>query len=109
MSKIILINAPITPQTEYGLLNEGISVGGPPLSLLYLAAVTRKENFETKIIDCLTFQFNHKKAVNVILRESPKYVGITATSVSIYSAAKLAMMIKEAKPEITTIVGGAHI
>jgi radical SAM superfamily enzyme YgiQ (UPF0313 family) len=47
--------------------------------------------------------------VEQVLREEPKYVGITLFTVGVWNAAKISRKIKAASPETTIIVGGPHI
>lgn len=108
LSKIIFVNPPVTLEDMYG----DLAVGGnrlPPMGLLYLAAVTREAGFETEIVDCVACGYSYSQAANIILKKSPKYVGITATTMFIHHAAKLAQMIKEKDDRTTITVGGPHI
>jgi len=108
MSKIIFINPPMSHFQRYGYLGEVLGEL-QPVNLCYLAAVTVSAGFDTKIIDAPAEKLNLEDLMNRIVRESPQYVGITATTCSISNAGLLAKEIKQYNPKIVTIVGGVHI
>ena len=64
----------------------------PPLGLCYLAGVTRKNSFKTSIVDVLPLGLNFKETANEIIKQKPKYVGITSLTISISDSAKLALI-----------------
>lgn len=108
MTKIIFVNPPLSLKERYGDLAAGGSLL-PPLGLAHLAAVTRKEGFKTQIMDVAALGMDVKEATEEITDQSPKYVGITAATTSIYNAARLAREIKEKDKDITTVIGGPHL
>lgn len=57
----------------------------------------------------LTLNLNYEETVDRIMSYSPKYVGITAVTISIHSAAKIAKMLRERNKDIITIIGGPHL
>lgn len=108
MSKIIFVNPPLTPYQRYGVL--GAVLGQlQPVNLCYLAAATRKAGFETEIIDSPLLGKGIEELTQEIIARSPEYVGITATTCSVFNAGMLAKGIKEQNPDIVTILGGVHI
>jgi len=108
MTDIIFVNPPLSLKERYGSLEAGGS-SAPPLALCDLAAVTREGGFDTKIIDSAALGLKHEETVKKILDENPKCVGITAATVSVYNAAKLADMLKVRNKNIVTVLGGPHI
>lgn len=52
---------------------------------------------------------DYRRVANTVLEERPDYLGITASTVSIYNAAKIAQMVKDENPAIITLIGGPHI
>lgn len=108
MSKIILVKPPISARELYGDLAEAGS-SEPPLGLAYLASNLRQNGFDADILDALILKLTFKDATEVILKKKPKYVGITAVTIDVYHAAKVAEMIKEKAPQIITIIGGVHV
>jgi len=108
MIDIIFINPPLTLEERYGKLSAGGSLLAP-LGLATLAAITRDKGYKTEIIDAAALNFSHEDTVNAILRREPKYVGITATTIAIHNAAKLAQELKAKNKGIFTIIGGPHV
>lgn len=105
---IVFVNPPITMEERYSKF----SVGGsylPPLGLCSLASVTRDNSFHTKIVDSVALKLNYKDTVSEVLRNFPKYIGITASTITIFNAAKLAEMVKNEDDTIVIIIGGPHI
>ncbi len=105
---IVFVNPPLSSEEKMGDLAEGSS-NAPPLGLCYLAAMTRKEGYNTKIVDAEALQLNLIKTADKILKLNPKYIGLTATTISIYNAANLAVILKKHNKDLKIIIGGAHI
>jgi len=108
LSKIVFVNPVLTGKERYGYLSQG-GVYLPPLGLCHLAAVTRKNGFETYILDCDALGLNVGKASEFILSCKPDYVGITAATPAIYKAAELADVLKQKDNKLITILGGTHL
>ena len=81
----------------------------PSYGLLLLAAVVRQSRHQTGIIEAASLGLTFRQALRAILKHSPDFVGFTATTASIFHAAKLATMVKQKNKGIGTIVGGPHI
>lgn len=81
----------------------------PPIGLLYLAAICRKHGMETSIIDAPALGFGIKEAVEAILSQKPRFVGLNAHTLSISSAACVVEKLHERERDIFTIVGGPHL
>ena len=107
MSKIVFVNPPISLFQRYGYF-AGIGNTLAPLGLLYLASVSRTERFGVAIVEASN-KLSYDDSVNEILGNHPDYVAITATTVSIFNAARLAKMIKEKTGDIIIIIGGPHL
>src|SRR3990172_10181768 len=108
MTKIVLVNPPLTLEERYGnLAKAGSSL--PPLGLTILAAVLIEKGYDVSILDAAVLGLSYEAAVDQILRAKPKYVGTTAVTISIFNAAKLNKMLKERDNDIQTIAGGPHI
>jgi radical SAM superfamily enzyme YgiQ (UPF0313 family) len=105
--KIVLVNPPLTIEERYGVHFQS---GGqtPPLGLASLAATLEESHIGVRIIDGAVNN-DYQDVTRRILGERPNYVGITASTVSIYNAAKIAQMVKDENPSITVIIGGPHI
>lgn len=77
--------------------------------LCWLGAVARQNNYNIEIVDALPLKLNNDDLAKLITGKSPKYVGITACSIDIFSAADFAMKLKSISPNIITFIGGAHV
>jgi radical SAM superfamily enzyme YgiQ (UPF0313 family) len=107
MKKIVLVNPPSSLEVEFGVLAAGGSYR-PPLQLATLAACLREAGIEVSILDCLALNLGYQQVLERILQSGAEYVGITATTLTIHNAAKLAKRLKEARPDLKTIIGGVH-
>ncbi|HCE45311.1 MAG TPA: B12-binding domain-containing radical SAM protein [Lentisphaeria bacterium] len=79
----------------------------PHLGLAYLAAVLEAEKHEVRIIDIDAEQITLDGLASLLKAENPDVVGITATTPVIYSAFKIAEIIKK-NSSAYTVVGGMH-
>ncbi|MBI4801350.1 MAG: radical SAM protein [Elusimicrobia bacterium] len=79
------------------------------LGLLNLATMTRKHGFETTILDAAAMEWGYPESLRFIIDNHFQYVGITAVTISISHAAKLAALLKEADPGLTILIGGPHL
>lgn len=108
MPKIIFVKAPVTMEDLYGdLADAGNAL--PPFGLAVIAAVTRENGYETKILDCTALNYNYDQALGYIKKENPDYVGFTASTIYINQTAKLAEMIKRWNKNVVIVLGGPHI
>lgn len=108
MADLVLIDPPAQLSARFGKLAEAGSFL-PSLGLCSLAAVARKEGFSVKIIDANLAGYSLFELTKEILKEKPKWVGISATTLTIEAASKMAVAIKKKSPETIIVVGGAHI
>lgn len=105
---ILFVNPPLSLQERYGCLSPGGSLM-PPLGLCSLAAITRANGFKTKILDAPAMCFTTEDTVREILELKPRYLGLTAATVSIHSAGKVAQIVKSQNKDIRILIGGPHI
>ena len=108
MVRTILVTPPLKLKERMGTLAEGGAVM-PGLGILYIAAYMRGEGLEVSILDAEGRGMDTQAALKVIVKENPHVVGITATTLSITSAAALAKEIKAKAPHIKVLVGGPHV
>lgn len=77
----------------------------PPLGLLYIAAVLRKEGFRVDVVTDLEEESLFKE----VIKRRPNIVGITMSTAQVRSAYSAAAVVKEATHNKTTVVvGGPH-
>ncbi|MBN1671585.1 MAG: cobalamin-dependent protein [Kiritimatiellae bacterium] len=108
MSGIVFCKPPLPLEKLYG----GLSKGGnemPPLGLAYLAAATRQAGYETAIVDALPLKLTFEQTVDRILSHGPRWVGLTAVTISVHDAARVAAMLKQRDARLVTIIGGPHV
>lgn len=108
MIDLILVDPPINNEKRFGKLAKAGSFL-PSLGLASLAAVAREAGFSVKIIDANMENLDLKQLVLVIMEEKPKWVGISATTLTIESVGKLSGYLKKVNPHIVVMVGGAHV
>jgi anaerobic magnesium-protoporphyrin IX monomethyl ester cyclase len=106
--RIIFVDPFLSSEQRYASL-AGAGQLAPPIGLLYLAANCRKHGFEASIIDANALAPGDEAVVERVREEQPKFVGISANTLSISSAACVARKLHELNSEVFTIVGGAHI
>ena len=105
---IVFVNPPLSMEERYGAMAKG-GRNAPPLGLCSLAAVARKKGYRTIIIDAPALNYKNSDVVGKIIKLSPKYVGITAATLAIDRAGKLAAKLKKAKKDLVIMIGGPHI
>ena len=80
----------------------------PHLGLLSIAAVLEKEEYSVKYIDARALGLNIHECCNEVVKQRPRYVGITSITPTISNAASLAEAIK-AELDVPIILGGVHV
>lgn len=105
---IVFVNPPLSMEERYGSIAKG-GRNAPPLGLCSLASVARENGYKVHIIDASVLNYSFNKIVKEIEEISPKYVGITATTLAIDRAGKLAEEIKKSNQEIIILIGGPHV
>src|SRR3989344_8604404 len=108
MAEVLLVNPCLGDEKVWGELEEAGSVL-PPYGLALLAAVLRKNKISVKILDAQALKLNYKETVNRILKENPKFLGLTATTSLIENAAEIARLVKAENKKIIIMIGGAHV
>ena len=108
MSKIVFTVPPVDMEEIWGELSEEGSVL-PPMGIAILASVTRGKGFDVKILDPIAEKLDIESTLKRIFDYNPKYVGITATTDMLSSAARLADRLKKIDPSYTILLGGPHI
>jgi len=79
-----------------------------PLGIAYIASVLEKNNYQVKIFDFSIGAFKFKM-MDYLKNNSLNIIGITATSLSIGNAKKIAMNIRKVLPKSIIVIGGPHI
>ena len=105
---IIFINPPLSHEQRYGVKHKA---GGqtPPTGLALLAAIMREKGYKVGLIDCPALDISYEDTAKQIQEKKPRFVGLTAATVSIINAQKLSILLKQSAPETKIIIGGPHI
>ena len=108
MSKIVLMTPPVTLEERYGKLSWAANTL-PSLGILYIASVLRKEGYEVSVIDASSIGRSPEELLRGIVALQPKYLGISATTLSIFHASAFADEIKKTINDTKIIIGGPHL
>ncbi|MFC1809438.1 B12-binding domain-containing radical SAM protein [Candidatus Omnitrophota bacterium] len=107
-SKVILVNPPLSKEERYGFLASAGSFM-PPLGLGSLASVLRSNGYVVKILDSEALGLTITETIDEIISFAPTFLGITAVTVSIFSAADVVKGVKQIDDSICSIIGGPHL
>ncbi len=81
----------------------------PPLSIAYIAAgVKNLEGVAVSVVDAYGEDLGMDKAVERVLAQSPDVLGLSTTNVCFRDGLKLLKKVKQAKPDVVTVMGGYH-
>jgi len=105
---IVFVNPPLTLKERFGKFAAAGNVM-PPLGLCYLAAACRAHGLKTEIIDAPAEGLDTEKVKERILQRHPRFLGLTATTLSILNASSVAAAVKLEAGDILTVVGGPHL
>ena len=108
MVKTLLLTPPLSPKQRMGMLSEGGAIM-PGLGVLYMAALLRKQGLQVAILDAEGLKLDLKTTTQIIDKENPEILGITATTPSIMLAGAVAKEVKNRIPNIKIFLGGPHV
>ena len=77
----------------------------PPLGIAYIAAVLKRNNIETKIID---LNFEHPQLKTVLADEKPELIGISSMVTNARQTFNVAEQAKKVLPESFVVMGGPY-
>ncbi|MFH1071600.1 MAG: radical SAM protein [Candidatus Glassbacteria bacterium] len=81
----------------------------PPLGIAYLASSARARGIEVAVVDGKMLGHSHPaETAEKILGGRPDFVGISSMTVEYPAARAIAARIKQARPDVITVIGGAH-
>ncbi|MGH7789154.1 MAG: B12-binding domain-containing radical SAM protein [Candidatus Binatia bacterium] len=81
----------------------------PGLGVLVLAAVAREQGYTVHLVDAKAQGTPLDEVCARIAALQPDYLGLSATTISVTNAARIAERVKRLAPNVTTILGGAHV
>lgn len=83
--------------------------GLQPLGVLYIAGVLKRGGFTVDVIDADIDGLTVEEMVDRILAGDPQVVGFSLMTPQLLSALAASTLLREARPDLTIILGGAHI
>jgi anaerobic magnesium-protoporphyrin IX monomethyl ester cyclase len=81
----------------------------PGMGLLVLAAVARTRGYRVRLVDAKQQGASVDDVSRQIAALQPDYLGLSATTISVTNAARIAERVKTLVPGVVTILGGAHV
>jgi len=81
----------------------------PAMGMLFLAAVARARGYRVHLIDAKGQGSSVEGVSREIAALAPDYLGLSATTVSVANAERIAAGVKAVVPSVVTIVGGPHV
>jgi len=81
----------------------------PPIGLCSLAAWVDQNGHQSFIHDCYAFPGEDQLFMDLIEKEAPEFVGLTATTSAFMDAIRIAKKVKGRFPDVKILLGGAHI
>lgn len=111
MLDALLINAPIVLYEDRADREENYIEGGDefsfyPINLLYLASYLQAHGKTVKVLDPTAYGLTMLDIYDVVCKENPKMIGMTAMTASIQSAVTIARELRGGNP---IVLGGIHI
>jgi radical SAM superfamily enzyme YgiQ (UPF0313 family) len=107
--KILLIQPPNAFLKQAYGVKQKVSFGHtPPLGLAIIASYLEKDGHEIKIIDAVAMELSIDETADIVMRESPELVGITAMTNYKDMAKVLSDAIRKVLPSVTIVLGGSH-
>lgn len=100
--KVVLCYPSLLPgqKPKYGL---------QPLGVLYIAAVLRHHGIDVAVLDADVEGLTVEEMVARILRQQPDLVGFSLMTPQLMTALEASARLKQARPELPIVLGGAHI
>ncbi|MBI4515849.1 MAG: cobalamin B12-binding domain-containing protein [Deltaproteobacteria bacterium] len=81
----------------------------PGMGVLILAAVARTHGYRAHLIDAKEQGRSPQDVAREIAALRPDYLGLSATTISVTNAARIAEQVKQLVPSAISILGGAHV
>lgn len=101
---VVLIN----PPRLKGVTRRPSYTSEPHLGLAYVTSVLERDGFSVRFLDGDATGLPVEELARTVERENPLFVGFTAPTALVKSAAAVAGAIKQMNPNRTTVIGGYH-
>ncbi|OHB89737.1 MAG: hypothetical protein A3D13_01460 [Planctomycetes bacterium RIFCSPHIGHO2_02_FULL_40_12] len=107
MSDILLLSMPYGK--SYGKIDiESLDFGVPPVGLAYIGSYLKSAGCDVRLVDLMFSTSNWEEVRTLIHKESPKWLGISATTPQINEAFTTAKIAKKLNPDMQVVIGGIH-
>jgi radical SAM superfamily enzyme YgiQ (UPF0313 family) len=83
--------------------------GLQPLGVLYIAALLKEHGIDVKVLDADVDGLTVQEIVDQTLAWNPDVVGFSMMTPQLLTGLEAARRLKEARPGVTVVLGGAHI
>lgn len=80
----------------------------PPLGMLYIAGVLKKEGIDVSLLDQTAKGFSHEQTLRWVKKEDPSILGFSVLQPAATEAPKIAELVKEWNPNVTIVMGNYH-
>lgn len=80
----------------------------PPLGIMGIAAFLEARGIDTEIIDCYGTHLTGQELADEVIRRRPDGVGFSCTTSSFLEGYRIAELLKDARPDLPVVFGGAH-
>jgi len=98
----------IYPSNDLSVFTERRELS-PPLGILYLAAVARREDHDVKVVDMRLKDEKPNEIKRYVDSFQPDVVGISGMTTEYISCLEIAASCKKARPDTITVIGGPHV
>jgi anaerobic magnesium-protoporphyrin IX monomethyl ester cyclase len=110
MVKIAFVTSPTSSEQMYGGWDlSQVDTYCPPLGVLYIASLVRKNNHIPYVIDVPALRWSLKETVNHVLSLNPDVVGISSMTINVLNAGKIAEELKREGIRAPIVIGGPHM
>jgi anaerobic magnesium-protoporphyrin IX monomethyl ester cyclase len=107
---VALINPPTSFEQIYGDWDlSRLDTYCPPIGLLHLASFIRAHQHVPQVVDMEATKEPLHEAINRVLSSAPDVVGISAKTINVLNAGKIAEGLRVAGFEGPIVLGGAHV
>ena len=109
--KVFILYPPISALERHNNIPSyrGINNLMIPPGIFYLAAFLREHGHTVEVVDAEARNLDVDNILDMIAQFVPDVLGISATTVVFHRAVEIAERVKEAFPQITLVIGGAHV
>ena len=108
--KVVLIDPPTSFEQIYGDWDlSAVDTYCPPLGLLHLASFVREHGHDPYVVDVTARKWTRQKAVEFVLSVSPDIVGLSAKTINVQNAVRMANELRAKGFAGPIVLGGAHV